>query len=199
MLTESTRSEIHVVIPESWYKYGARRALGIPNFVVYSYFTDEYRNRSAVACLLICRVAEAEFAALSLGAFLREVQLAPDSCFAQDQMMGACAGRSALLRVPGVLVIRWFGFQTTCMLKYINVDLVLALFKIVSGAEVDCHGKSNLDRLPSTFAERVVSFFPLLALLRRISTSGERIEDGGMPMRIREYREVVGNRGMSKE
>lgn len=84
-------------------QYEARRVLRMPSSVVYSYLTEVHRNRCA-ASLLGGRTAEAEYVCLLLGALLSAVQSDPAGCFAHDQLMRACAGQGALLRVLWVLV-----------------------------------------------------------------------------------------------
>lgn len=93
------RSDFYMIEPERWSQHVAHRALGAPILVVYLYRTAGICKGSA-ASLFVGRILEAEYTIFSPGAFLRAVQYGPVSCFAHDQMMSACAGRDAFLRIP---------------------------------------------------------------------------------------------------
>lgn len=97
-------SKFYAVLAESWSRYEVHRASGLPKSVVYSYHMYTYRNGTAASRLLTNYIAEAEYATMSLGAFLRAVHYGPPTRFAHDQMMSACVGRDALLQVPGVFI-----------------------------------------------------------------------------------------------
>lgn len=63
--------------------FEARCGSGFPNFVLHYYLTIIYRSGSA-ALLIVVRIVEAEYVALSLGGLLRAVEYGPVSHFAQD-------------------------------------------------------------------------------------------------------------------
>lgn len=74
------RSKLYANVQESLCQYEAHRSLGVPNPVVYSYFTDVYCNGYAASLMVGC-IAEAEYVASSFGAFLRAMQYRPGSRF----------------------------------------------------------------------------------------------------------------------
>lgn len=78
------------------------------------------------------------------------------------------------------------------------MNLVLARLAIFRAAEVDWGARAYLVWFSYTFGNPVVPFLPATASLRRVSASGERIEEGGMPIRRPEYHEDFAGRGMSK-
>lgn len=172
--------------------------MGILNTIVYSYLTDVYRNESAVVRLLLDRLAEAEHAILSLDAFLQAVQDVPARRFAHDQTMSACVGGRALLRVSRVLVSQWFCFRILLTLRDMDFYPVLALLVAARGAKVNWDAKPDSSCFLYKFDKEMIPALPASAPLKRVSTSGKRAENGGMPMRSPEYLWGFASRGMSK-
>lgn len=107
-------------------------------------------------------------------------------------------GHFALSKVSEVLACQWLSSKTFRVLKNLDVDPILALLAIVHGAQMDLDAKLDLDRLSCTFDERMISVPRASVLLRRVSVSGEWVEDGGTHIKIREYREIFANWKTSK-
>lgn len=194
---ERERSKFYEVLPESWYQWEAHHALGAPNAVVYSYLTDVHCNRSA-ASLLIGRVEEADYITLSLVAFLRAVLYHPIACFAHGSAMSPCAWRSALLRVPWVVVDRCSRYGMFGIFKGMDVDLVLVLLVAERAAEADWDAMPDLDWFLYPLDNGGISVLLALALLRRVYASVEQTKEGGTLMGWPEFHGDFASRGLSK-
>lgn len=98
-----------------------------------------------------------------------------------DEYMSGTMHFAASTRAAGLSVIWFSNFQYSW-----DMDLkqLLALLVIVRGAEVNRDAEQDLDWSLYTFAEGTISVFSTAAYLRRIGTSGERVGDGGMLMRV---------------
>lgn len=185
-LFEQNCSKFYADVPESRSQYWALWALGFPNPVVYSYFTDVYHNGSA-ALLLVGRIAKAKTGVLSLGAFLQAAQYGSASRFAHSQMQSSCEGRDALLRESCVLVLQWCRYEIFDFLKNMYVNLECTLFAIACAAEAVRDAELNMDWFPYTFGEWMISVLLSLVQLRQVSASGEQIEKAGIITRKPEY------------
>lgn len=135
---------------------------------------------------------------MSLGVLLRAVHYDSVGCFAFDQMRGACADRHAFLRVPWALVSQWFRYGIFGVVRNMDVDLVLALLALARVAEADQDARPNLNWLLYTFEEGLVSVLFASAPLRWVSTFGEHIKEGNVPMRRPIYQESFESHWLSE-
>lgn len=79
-----------------------------------------------------------------------------------------------------------------------EADQVLALPATARATEADWDAMPDMDWFPYTFYEEVIFVLPTTAPLRRVSASGEHIDECGMPLRKPEYRKGLARRGISK-
>lgn len=137
--------------------------LWAPKLVVYSYLTIVYFHRST-ASLLAGKIEMTKYFTLSVGAFSWAVQYGPASRFAHYQMMSACAGQGALLRVPCGVVGQWFRYGICGILKNVDSDLLLEPLTIARVVENDWDVTPDSNWFSYTFSKETVLVIPASVL-----------------------------------
>lgn len=96
--------------------YRTKTTLCIAYLIVFSYFLDLYRRGSESQPVMVARIIQAECSISSLGAFLQSVRVGVVERFSINELIMSCKSSGASLRVPYLLIKKWFAFGTLQLL-----------------------------------------------------------------------------------
>lgn len=134
-LPQSERDIYYTRIPVEWTRYKAARLLAVPTPEVYAYLTELVIGGTLHRQRCISRIAEAEFNIMSLKAVFRQVLFGEVRRLSYECMMVGCHGSSAMVRLPTAMIEELFELGILCLIRKMEMDLVLTLVAVASVVE----------------------------------------------------------------
>lgn len=141
-------------------RYETTRVLAVLTFVMYAYLMGLVMEGTVHERRLVGRIAEVELNVLSLSSLFRLVLYGVVRCLLYGHMMVGCQGYGALERIPTAMIDKWFGFGIVCLIRNMEVDLVLVLILKARVADVDYAALPEQELFLHDYAQEMVVLRP---------------------------------------
>lgn len=143
--------------PDVYSSYKRFRVFKVPTPSVFPYYGDIIVNGTEAQKKVVTRIADAELAVYSFGAFFRVVPAGPVNRSSFNQLFDDCDGQGVLLRLLDAMVKERFNSNILRMIVYMDVNPTLAFIAIPFLCEVNWQALGSDNRFPYKYKTRNLS------------------------------------------